>query len=187
VLLGGLPYNMLYCICGLWGVGLTAVTNARASEDNFPDSGARWKIGYTALFLAPMNIRPFFDVIWTTAVQPGNPYDSIVFYVYPFKIWSLLCHATHARYHRERQSIEMQAMVAILSQGPLGIGDGPGYTNMTLVRCVATKCMSCWYQNVCFILTFFSSLFLCCECITQRDDCCIHHDRSHPLTSCILL
>lgn len=36
---------------------LPAVTNARASEDNFPTNNDRWKIGYTSLFYGAVAIR----------------------------------------------------------------------------------------------------------------------------------
>ena len=34
-----------------------AVTNARASEDNFPTNENRWKIAYTSMFYAALDIR----------------------------------------------------------------------------------------------------------------------------------
>jgi hypothetical protein len=55
-----------------------AVTNARASDDNFPwgEDGAprhyRWKIAYGALLYNAMGLQPFMDVIWTQAEQPHN-------------------------------------------------------------------------------------------------------------------
>ena len=60
---------------------LPAVTNARASGDNFPvayqpgGNPDRWMIPYTSILLSAMAIRPFMDVIWTAADQPGNPYN----------------------------------------------------------------------------------------------------------------
>lgn len=92
-----------------------AVTNARASEDDFPTNPNRWQIGYTGLFLGPVAIRPFFDVLWTQAVQPGNPYGL----------------------HR-RSNVELEVAVATLSMGPVWIGDGAGFTNKTLVDRFAT-------------------------------------------------
>jgi hypothetical protein len=87
-----------------------AVTNARASEDDFPTNPSRWQIGYTALFLGPVAVRPFFDVLWTQAVQPGNPYGLA-----------------------RRSNVELEVAVATLSMGPIWIGDGAGLTNKTLV------------------------------------------------------
>eukprot|EP00043_Microstomoeca_roanoka_P011144 m.105214 g.105214 ORF g.105214 m.105214 type:complete len:897 (+) comp15104_c1_seq7:127-2817(+) len=87
-----------------------AVTNARASEDNFPSNEDRWQIAYTSLFYAAVDVKPFMDVIWTRSDQPNNPYGI------------------------SRDNIELQAIVATLSKGPLGIGDAPGHTNASLVQ-----------------------------------------------------
>jgi hypothetical protein len=104
-------------------LSLPAVTNARASEDNFPGGahasgwvkGSRWQIGYTTLFLNAVRLRPFFDVVWSQATCPGSPYGI------------------------PRDNIALQITVATLSAGPLGIGDGPGCTNVSLVM---STCMS---------------------------------------------
>eukprot|EP00054_Salpingoeca_dolichothecata_P014978 m.85361 g.85361 ORF g.85361 m.85361 type:complete len:885 (+) comp21264_c0_seq1:72-2726(+) len=85
-----------------------AVTNARASEDNFPTNENRWRIPFTSVFYAALDIKPFMDVIWTTGDQP-NPYG------------------------QNRDNVEFQAILATLSQGPLGIGDNIGYTNASLI------------------------------------------------------
>eukprot|EP00051_Salpingoeca_urceolata_P023417 m.397174 g.397174 ORF g.397174 m.397174 type:complete len:909 (+) comp20104_c10_seq16:1837-4563(+) len=88
---------------------LPAVTNARASEDNFPTNEHRWKIAYTSMFYWPLRVQSFMDVVWSTANQPGNPY------------------------HVSRKNVELQMIIATLSAGPVGIGDGVGLTNATLV------------------------------------------------------
>ena len=71
----------------------SAVTNARASEDNFPggahasawEQGSRWQIAYTSVFYAALDVMPFMDVIWTSAHCAGSPYphdrDNIVLQV----------------------------------------------------------------------------------------------------------
>ena len=95
-----------------------AVTNMRASDDNFPwgEDGAprhwRWKIGYGALLYNAVGLEPFMDVIWTTAAQPGNIANQGKLAI--------------------RTNIELQATVAALSSGPVGIGDGPGDTDAAL-------------------------------------------------------
>lgn len=66
------------------------------------------------MLMWPLGLRPFFDVIWTTGDQPGNPYNYT------------------------RHNVELQAILAILTQGPLGIGDGLGLTNSTLVSMLCT-------------------------------------------------
>ena len=53
------------------GAAAGAVTNARASDDNFPwgEDGAprhyRWKLAYGALLYNAVGLQPFMDVIWT--------------------------------------------------------------------------------------------------------------------------
>ena len=95
-----------------------AVTNARASDDNFPwgEDGAprhyRWKIAYGALLYNAVGLQPFMDVIWTRAEQPQNI-------------------ANQGKY-AERTNIDLQATVAALASGPVGIGDGPGYTDKSV-------------------------------------------------------
>eukprot|EP01044_Picomonas_judraskeda_P016153 COSAG03_NODE_2824_length_2430_cov_1.670957_2_plen_454_part_00 len=95
-----------------------AVTNARASDDNFPwgEDGAprhyRWKIAYGALLYNAMGLQPFMDVIWTQAEQPHNI-------------------ANQGKYAK-RTNIDLQATVAAMASGPVGIGDGPGFTNRSI-------------------------------------------------------
>jgi hypothetical protein len=53
------------------------------------------------------------DVVWTRGHQPGNPYNT------------------------DRDNVELQLMIAVLSNGPVGIGDGIGLTDMTKVDAIA--------------------------------------------------
>ncbi len=82
----------------------------RASEDDFPGNHNRWQIAYTSLLLSPLSIMPFFDVLWTTSNQPGNAYGT------------------------NEMDVEMQVIIALLSSGPVGIGDGIGMTNTTIIN-----------------------------------------------------
>eukprot|EP01084_Bolivina_argentea_P102731 184027_1 len=93
----------------------SAVTNAVASEDNFPSNHNRWQIAYTALLLSPLNIRPFFDLFWTTSVQPGNKYNA------------------------NMMDCEMDAIISILSTGPVGIADNINMTNKTIINRMVRK------------------------------------------------
>lgn len=54
------------------------------------------------------------DVIWSSAVQPGNEYGM------------------------NRSNIELQVAVAALSAGPVGFGDGPKFSNTTVVMWTCT-------------------------------------------------
>ena len=98
---------------------LPAISNARASEDNFPGGNAaaspgwqqgRWKIAYTSLFYDALGLAPYFDVVWTSAVEPGNPYKNA-----------------------SRNNVELQFMLSSLGNGPLGIGDGIGKSNRSRI------------------------------------------------------
>lgn len=37
-------------------------------------------------------------------------------------------------YGKSRDNIELQAIIAIMSAGPIGIGDGVGFTDATLIK-----------------------------------------------------
>lgn len=87
-----------------------SVTNARGTNDANPQIPNRWRLGYTALFYWPIGIRPFLDNIWTTAVQPGNVYNM------------------------DRPNTELEAGIAVLSVGPVWLGDKPGLTNASLAN-----------------------------------------------------
>eukprot|EP01084_Bolivina_argentea_P099007 177975_1 len=93
-----------------------SVTNARGAGDGFPNNHNRWNtISYTSLFFSSLNIRTFYDVIWTTSVQVGNTYNV------------------------NESDCEMNAIISILSNGPLGIGDGINMTNKTIINRLITS------------------------------------------------
>lgn len=96
---------------------LPAVTNARASDDNTPRNGHRWGIGYTALFFNELRVAPFMDNVWSVAAQSCGG------------------DAGHC-YSRNRTcaGVALDLAVSALSSGPVGLGDGPGFTNATLVK-----------------------------------------------------
>lgn len=86
-----------------------AITNARASEDDFPTSGNRWNIAMTAMLMRALDVGPFFDDIWTRADQPGNPYGV------------------------PSNNIRLRTFVSTLSGGPVGISDGVNLTDAELI------------------------------------------------------
>lgn len=53
---------------------LPRLSNARASEDDFPGSDSRWDIGVSSLLYAAVGLRPFYDDTWTAEYEPGSPY-----------------------------------------------------------------------------------------------------------------
>lgn len=87
-----------------------SMTNSRATIDATPLISDHWIMPWTSLFFDAVGVRPFFDNIWTTGTQPGN--------------W----------YNLTRPNVELEAAIAVLSRGPVWLGDGPGYTNATLVN-----------------------------------------------------
>ena len=86
-----------------------AITNARASEDDFPTAGNRWDIAMTAMLMRALDIGPFFDDIWTRADQPGNPYN------------------------KSSNNIRMRTIISTFSGGPVGISDGRNFTDPELI------------------------------------------------------
>ena len=93
----------------LSSLSLPAVTNVRASEDNFPAEHNRWKVAYSSLMISALQLKLFFDVIWTTSTQPGNAYGV------------------------RSMDVELQSVISLLMAWPVGIGDGVNLTNSTLV------------------------------------------------------
>jgi hypothetical protein len=87
-----------------------SVTNARGTNDANPNIPDRWRLAYTSLFFWPVGVRPFMDNIWTTAVQPGNFYNM------------------------DRPNTELETGIAVLSAGPVWLGDKPGLTNASLAN-----------------------------------------------------
>jgi hypothetical protein len=88
---------------------LPSLTNARASPDNTPTNEHRWKIGYTSLLMWPLQIAPFFDNVWTTSIEPSEPYGPGV----------------------QRHNVQLQYMLTVLTAGPVGIADQINTTNST--------------------------------------------------------
>ena len=65
-------------------------------------------------FLAALHLRPTFDVLWTTSVQPGNSENL-----------------------RVRPHIEHELVIAVLTTGPVGFGDAlpqPGFAGTNVSR-----------------------------------------------------
>jgi hypothetical protein len=94
---------------------LQAVTNARASSDYSPGGSANenWRLGFSSMLHSALGLQPSKDVFWSSASQPGCPYAA-----------GAGC--------LERNPF-LQALVATLSTGPVGIGDSIGGTNASLV------------------------------------------------------
>lgn len=117
-----LDINIQYCMSLpkhiLQALKNPRVTQARASDDyatHLKDpTRSTWNIGPTSLFLDALGIAPFKDVFWSTSEQPGSPYGSTAKEVLP----------------------DREVLIATLSTGPVGPGDGLGFANYTrIMRC----------------------------------------------------
>lgn len=85
-----------------------AVSQVRASTDYhlLPN---QWTIGVTSIFAHALGVAPFKDNLWTKRVQPGNVYN------------------------KTEPNPLLQVTVALLSTGPVGVGDRVGYTDAKLL------------------------------------------------------
>ena len=106
----------------LFSVDLPAVSNARGSVDyatqgrenssmasTWPNTYA---IGAAGLLFWAVDLPLSKDIIWTTSTQPGSPEQAPA----------------------SQPNFEMDTALAVLSLGPVGIADGMGMTNVTLVN-----------------------------------------------------
>jgi len=94
------------------------VTHARASGDyasHLTDpKSSQWAIGISSMFAEAIGIAPFKDVFWSTSIQPGANYTGSPMEVLP----------------------DRQVLIATLSTGPVGPGDGINYTSGDhIMRC----------------------------------------------------
>ena len=98
-----------------------AMTNARASPDYATEAapGSTWaktyNMGIGSLLFWAVGLAPSKDVFWTTPHQPGS-----------------------ASGH-DNPNVELDTALAVLSTGPVGIGDGLGFTNYTLAKMTASQ------------------------------------------------
>jgi len=83
---------------------MPSVSQTRASADHFVSS-EQWRLGISSMFADAIGIAPSKDNFWSKKYQPGN------------------------KYHKTEKSPMMEAVVALLSTGPLAPGDRIGYTD----------------------------------------------------------
>jgi hypothetical protein len=69
-----------------------------------------YNIGVGSLLFWSVGLAPSKDVTWTTTHQPGGGFQY------------------------DQPNVELDYVLAVLSSGPVGIGDGIGYTNASLAR-----------------------------------------------------
>ena len=90
------------------------VTNARLAGDGYVTNGARYDIFQTSLLYAAVELAPFLDGVWSTGCQPA-----------PDNAYGNATCEPHS---------EALIAIATLSAGPVGFGDGLGFTNATLLN-----------------------------------------------------
>lgn len=119
-----IQYCMAYTRFALASVLVPAVDQIRVSDDYAVDVErtrsytVNLYVGTSSLLAGALGLAPSKDVFWSTAAQPGAP----------------------SKYHNHTAPApELEAVVSILSAGPLAVGDGYGYTNASLL---AMTCMS---------------------------------------------
>jgi hypothetical protein len=113
--------NIQYCMSLprhiLTALEIPRVTHARTSTDyafHLTGKAEQWAIGISSMFADAMGIAPFKDVFWSTSFQPGSPYGIGAHEVLP----------------------EREILIATLSTGPVGPGDGINYTNVErIMKC----------------------------------------------------
>jgi hypothetical protein len=116
-----LNINIQYCMSLprhiLTALQIPRVTHTRISTDyafHLEGKADQWAIGISSLFADALGLAPFKDVFWSTSYQPGAPYPS-----YP---------------HEDIPDREI--IIATLSTGPVGAGDGINYTSGDhIMRC----------------------------------------------------
>lgn len=107
----------------MFAAALPAVSNARASVDYACEGpqgmnvtwAPNYMIGIPGLLFWAADVPPSKDIFWSSATQPGVP--------------SNCGPSGHGQ-----PNFEMDAVLAVLSTGPVGLGDGPGLTNASLAN-----------------------------------------------------
>lgn len=95
-----------------------AVTNYRASDDYAGSSVTNFNLQTSSLLGYALALRPSKDVFFTTDNAPENPYIRRLNSRHPTV---------------PGVDLELNALIATLSTGPVAIGDGPGRTDRELV------------------------------------------------------
>lgn len=113
--------NIQYCSPyprhALQALVIPRVTQARVSSDytsHIVRQEDQWDIGVTSMLASALGIAPFKDVFWSSSNEPGSSY-----------------HPTPMEPLPDREIV-----MATLSTGPVGAGDGINYTNVErIMRC----------------------------------------------------
>jgi hypothetical protein len=92
------------------------IVDSLCSDDYGPGSrDQQWRIGRSSLLPSALNIAPYKDSWWSSARQPGAPYNGSE--PHPF----------------------LQSAVSALSTGPITPGDGLGYEDASVIERTCTR------------------------------------------------
>ncbi|CAF3719866.1 unnamed protein product [Adineta steineri] len=114
--------NIQYCMALprhiLTALQIPRVTHARVSTDYAfhlkSETAPQWAIGISSMFADALGLAPFKDVFWSNSYEPGAPYSDSPREILP----------------------EREILIATLSTGPVGPGDGINYTNVErIMKC----------------------------------------------------
>lgn len=114
--------NLEYCMSLprdlLTASEIPRVTHVRGSEDYAlhlkKQTLTQWAIGISSMLLDALGIAPFKAVFWSTSLQAGAPYGIVPHEILP----------------------EREILIANLSTGPVGLGDGLRYVNVErIMKC----------------------------------------------------
>ena len=92
-----------------------AITTGIVTTDMCPKPGAHVdgqtaQVASSSIFYSAFGQRPFVSSLWTTTPQPGNPYE-------------FGCRVDSGPHCGQRLNIRHDLMLAVLTTGPVGIGD----------------------------------------------------------------
>jgi hypothetical protein len=99
----------------LQALTLPAVVQARASDDYVSVVNNTYQIGGSALLMGALAIAPSKDTLWTSSPQPPTSSDVL-----------------HSGYTTQPH-VQLDAVLATLSMGPVGISDALNYTDVGLI------------------------------------------------------
>jgi hypothetical protein len=112
-------YIMSYPRHFLKALEVPRVTQIRASGDyafnlENPIESSQWNMGITSMIVDALGLAPNKDVLWSTSVQPDNPYGE-----------------------NAKETVPDRAiLIATLSTGPVGIGDAVNLINVErIMKC----------------------------------------------------
>ena len=83
------------------------------NDDNFL---IRWHVGFDRLLIGALNLKPFYDNVWSTSYMPGPPW-----------------------YNNFENYTELAVALSVLGGGAVGIADEIGYENRTLIMSCAME------------------------------------------------